>query len=156
MTLLNGEKTKAKARRMAYLQRSFTMNVKTLTTWSITDIDTKDRIIGKTLREMILDISSTEEPTKKLFLSIAKGHKNKAVVLLTVFPQLEEEAAIRTATLLPYLSHFYPSERIAKYFTPDEIERCQDCYWDVATKQVTSPIDAAINALEDIALINPE
>jgi hypothetical protein len=85
MNLLNGEKKQQKARRMAYLQRSFIDNVKTITTWSITDLETKDRLIGKTLREMILEIKSIKYPTKNLFLSVAKGHKNKAVVIVTNF-----------------------------------------------------------------------
>jgi hypothetical protein len=45
---------------------------------------------------------------------------------------------------------------VAKYFTPDEIERYKDSYWDVVTQPVTSPIDAAINDLDNIALIDPE
>jgi hypothetical protein len=95
----------------------------------------KDRILQKHICELILDIKSIADPTKKCFLFIAKGHKNKAVIILTVFPQMEEEASIPMATLLPYLSHFYPGKCVAKYLTPNEIERCKDCYWDVVTKQ---------------------
>ena len=156
MSLLNGIKTRQKACRMAYLQRGFCANVATITTWAINDLDTKDRIMEKSIRDLILGIKSLKHPTKNLFLSVSNGHKNKAVTILTVFPNMEEEAAIRTSTLLPFLSHFYPAERVSKYFTPDEVERCKDCYWDVTTQQVTSPIDAAINELAEIELIDPE
>jgi hypothetical protein len=110
----------------------------------------------KSIRDLILGIKSLKQPTKNLFLSVSNGHKNKAVTILTVFPNMEEEGAIRTSTLLPLLSHFYPAERVSKYFTPDEVERCKDCYWGVRTQQVTSPIDAAINKLAEIELIDPE
>lgn len=67
-----------------------------------------------------------------------------------------EEAETRTSTLLPYLSFSYPPERVSKYFTPDEVEKCKDCYWDPVVEQVTSPIDAAMNELADIKIMDPE
>jgi hypothetical protein len=60
------------------------------------------RIVQKSLHEeLILYIKSIPKPTKKLFLSIAKGYKNKAIVVLTVFPEMEEEAVIQTSSFLP-------------------------------------------------------
>lgn len=156
MNLLNGEATKVKARRMAHLQHQFTSNVKTTTSWGITNLDVTDRIIKMSIREMILNIKSIEFPDKPLFLAVSNGHKNKAVTVFTMFPQMEKEAHTRADTLLPYLSHFYQADRVVNYFTPDEVEKCKECYWDTGTKQVTSPIDAAINSLADIELIDPE
>jgi hypothetical protein len=154
--ILSSAKSKQKGTRMAYLQRTFCANVKVLTTWGISDLDTKDRVMGKSIRDLILEVKSLKFPNKNLYLSVSSGHKNKAVTLLTVFPNMEEEADTRTSTLLPYLSFANPAERVSKYFTPDEVDRCKDCYWDPVTKQVTSPIDAAMNELADIALIDPE
>lgn len=54
------------------------------------------------------------------------------------------------------MSYFYQADRVSKYFIPDELDRNKDSVWDPVTQQVTSPMDQAMDELEEIANMDPD
>jgi hypothetical protein len=126
----------------------------TATTWEIATgiLDYYDAKLGKSLRDMLMDISSKEFGDMTLFHSV-DGHSSGDGTTITFLPKVEDEARAMITGLIPYLTFHAEgeehSERIRKLFSPAACERAESCTWDIARSCVVSALDLAVDELDD-------
>lgn len=119
-----------------------------INTWEIKELDFSSAALGKTLRDLIMDIPRMDDPSRKLFHSADHLRSNRSTVVLTCIPALEPEARSMVASLLTYLKHLH-GDAVLEFFTKDAQLRAVDAYWDAAERCVRNNDDSHVSSLLD-------
>lgn len=114
---------KSKIDKLRDRQKLFTRDILTSTTFDIIQLDYARQRNNPTLRQMIMSIKSKSHPNTPLFHSVDLDWKGEGYAF-QFSPDMGEEAACITYTLLPYLEHFYPDADVKTYFDESTISRC--------------------------------
>ena len=128
------------------------------TTYDLVNLDHKDKDLGKTLRNIIMDIPSTSgNKETPLFLSIDKSWKGGGYTF-SFHPDKRDEANMTIKGMYPRLAYIY-GDKIHKCFTPPAIVEGMLMTWDPVTKKVSSEADREVNALlamdDDMTILIP-
>jgi hypothetical protein len=119
-----------------------------INTWEIKELDFSSADLGKTLRDLIMDIPRMDDPSRKLFHSVDHLRSNRSTVVFTCIPALEPEARSMVASLLTYLKHLH-GDVMLEFFTKDAQLRAVDAYWDAAERCVRNSDDTHVSSLLD-------
>jgi hypothetical protein len=105
------------------------------------DIDHKSRALNNTsLRDYMVGIMFTPRPDTQLFIGV-NLHWKDAKIIVSILPQVHEEAVSVLYGLLTHMRHFLnPSKPRAfdKLFIREAVQRADNTVWDVATGGVMS------------------
>ena len=156
VTRLTSLTSVAKAARLHRKQEAFCKHVVRITTWEISQLDYHENVLGCSLRQILMALRSTEPGSEhvRLFIAVEQRYwmQDGGFVLLTL-PDLEHEARMTVAGLLPYLKHLATQkqqqpDRIESFFTAEAVDRMVGAYYDPTSREVISEDD---NYLEEIA-----
>ena len=144
--------------RVRIRQAVFLANVIKTRSWDIGVLDFQDPLLnGRTLRSMIMDIRSTQDPEKHVFISVDKQLQGVGVCY-SYTSHFAGEALAWIQGLLCYVKSLYPVAvhgQLEKCFSTDAVTRSASCKWDPVKNCVVSAADTAINAIcEDLDLDN--
>jgi hypothetical protein len=151
LTLQMSPLSRAKADRLRNRQANFTKYSVKATTWEIATLDFVDASLGASLRQMIMSIVSTTREGIFLFHSIDPHWQGNGYIV-TFLPDLEEEARMILAGLIPFLVFRFPdhSDGIKAMFTPEAVQRAAEAHWDPTTGSVITAEDGIFTGLEEI------
>ena len=146
-------RTVPKLDRMRTRQDTFTKAVRRFDDNTITVLDFVDADLGhKTLRQLIMEIPSTRNPKKQLFVSVDRKYRGSGY-WLTVNNKLVVEADCRiSGGLLPYFRATMPEAMlpaIEKCFTANAVLKSKDVEWDPITKCIVSHADKLMDEFDD-------
>ena len=144
--------TSSKFDRVRIRQGAFLANVQKTNTRDVGVLDYPDPLLFfHTIRSMVMDIRSTQDPEKKVFISVDKQFRGEGVCFQYSNTYIDEAAAWIKG-LLPYLKTQYPQishVQLEKCFSEDAVSRSAACVWDSVRKCVVSNADNMITALID-------
>lgn len=148
ITVSMGPNILSKVERLRARQAAFDEKAIRATTWELMSIDHVDRVLGVSLRSLIMEITHRDKPHLSLFHSVDRHWKGEGHVV-TFLPQFESDARLILAALLPFLESLLPRHkpRLHKYFTPAAVDRAKVAKWDAANYCVITPDDAIIRDL---------
>jgi hypothetical protein len=137
-------------------QAAFLANVQRTFTQDVGVLDYPDPLMFmNTIRSMVMDIRSTQDPEKKVFISVDKFYLGNGVCFQYTNNYVEEAIAWIKG-LLPYLKTQYPEiahAQLEKCFSPEAVARSVTCAWDPIKKCVVSAADTMVRRLiEDMDL----
>jgi hypothetical protein len=142
--------TSTKFDRVRIRQAAFLANVIKTRSWDIGVLDFQDPLLnGRTLRSMIMDIRSTQDPEKRVFISVDK-HFQGVGVCYSYTNHFAGEAPAWIRGLLSYVKSLYPIAvhgQLEKCFSTDAVRRAASSRWDPVKNCVVSAADTAINAI---------
>jgi hypothetical protein len=149
-TSFSNPESKAKVGRLRNRQANFGANLMAATTWEISSLDFHDtELDDRSLRDLMMDIPSTDHPHLTLFHSIDPSFKGDGHVV-SFLPQMEDEARATITGLLTYLLfNNENNDRIKKFFTVSAVERAASSHWDSARQCVISEYDTLVDKLDD-------
>lgn len=116
---------------------------KTIKTWLFKDIDVPAPEINNiTLRGILMQIKSREDPGKRLFHAVDRDYKGTEHVLL-VSKNREAEARVMLPALVAYCWHGASPHRQAvnRFFTNSALQTAEGTVWDPETGAVTTRDD---------------
>ena len=142
LSSLASAKSIANFRMITLRQAQFCSKVLGAESWELQNIDVIDSQAKTTLRREVMRIKSISRPNLSVFLSVDKTFNDKSVTF-SFIPEMEPEARMYIAALLPYLRHV-SGKWVEKYFTPSAIERAEDMVWNEESREVWSPNDEAV------------
>lgn len=101
---------------------------------------------GKTLREMIMAIQSTNKSTSgNLFHAIGQDWKGRFT--FNFLKSKEVEASMIADGIIPYLVDCY-GDQVLQFFDPEAVKEKEDWVWDAATKTIINPLSRELDGLE--------
>ena len=115
----------AKLDRARIRQAAFLVNITRLANDDVGVLDFHDPAWNGTLRDIIMKIPVSEDPSRSLFVSVDKHFTGQGVMFRFTEPNLDEAKACING-LLPYLKSMGPDNvhsRLEKCFTPDAVLR---------------------------------
>jgi hypothetical protein len=130
-------------------QEIFLAGVNTMTSWEITHLDTKKGPLS--LREMILQLRSKNDPNKPLFLSVDRAWNNASIHVFAFLPSVASEARHMITILLPTLERLH-GNYTNRYFTAAATERAATMRWDEARQEIITDEDELL----ELALTNED
>ena len=144
--------TSTKFDRVRIRQAAFLANVQKTNTRDVGVLDYPDPLLFlHTIRSMVMDIRSTQDPEKKVFISVDKQFRGEGVCFQYTNTYIDEAAAWIKG-LLPYLKTQYPimsHGQLEKCFSQEAVSQSAACVWDPIKKCVVSAADNMINAIID-------
>jgi hypothetical protein len=144
-------RNKKKCIHYASKQGTFLRQLKSAEMFNIQQIDFPViGLKGRTLRELILEISRRDAPSKQLFYSVDRSF-NKASVRLFYHKDNHTEVYSRIPTLLPYLIFTNPSleSGIRACFSADSNEQTKGVKWDPERKDVITVDDEIFDSFAE-------
>ena len=111
------------------------------------DIMLLDYVVeGKTLREMIMAIQSTNKLTAgNLFHAIGQDWKGRYT--FNFLKSKETEASMIADGIIPYLVECY-GDKVLQFFDPEAVKEKEEWKWDVETKSIINPLSRELDGLE--------
>ena len=100
-----------------------------------THLDERDAESGKTLREMTLEISRSNEPTPNLFQGLECRVNGRGRAAFAIHPSLQSEATEALNELLVRLVH-QCGDSVKKFFTSDHQRDKEDMKWDPVAQRI--------------------
>ena len=98
--------TQSKVLHLRNRQLEFTRNLLHMETWEVQSLNQRDKDTNKSVKECIMNIRSTVNPNINVFHFVDNTWKKDSVTFYFV-PQVEAEARMYAAGLLPYLKAKY-------------------------------------------------
>ena len=142
--------TATKFDRVRIRQAAFLANVIKTRSFDIGVLDFQDPLLnGRTLRSMVMNIRSTQDPEKHVFISVDKDFRGSGVCY-SYSNHFAGEAPAWIRGLLSYVKSLYPVAvhgQLEKCFSTDAVIRAASCRWDPVKNCVVSAADTAINTL---------
>jgi hypothetical protein len=145
-------RNKPKCVHYAGRQQNFLKELASAEVFDILQIDIKSvGLLGKTLRDLILEIPLRDSPNRQAFLSVDRAF-NKSTVKLHFYEKDESECRSRISTLLPYLVFTNPhlEKGIRGCFSADANDRAKGVKWDDKRKEVVTVDDEIFESFEDL------
>ena len=132
--------------RLRVRQANFRAMIEGLPNDDIMQLDYAPTKDSKTLREMIMNIESTEPKTPgKLFHAVGQDWKGRFTFVF--LKNKGDEARMVADRIIPYLLHHYHPE-ILQFFDPEAVIEKEDWYWDPDKNVIVNPLSKAMDALE--------
>jgi hypothetical protein len=147
---LSNTESRIKVERQRSRQANFVANLMAATTWEISSLDFHDtELDDRSLRDLMMDIPSTDYPHLTLFHSIDPSFKGDGHVV-SFLPQMEDEAGAMITGLLTYLLfNGENNDRIKKFFTVSAVGRSATSHCDIARQCVISEYDTLVDNLDN-------
>lgn len=130
------------ARQLAINQRIGTGTSGELVTYLA--LDKQNPNTGRTLRQVLMDIPSSNHENVPVFHSMDRQWRSENVITFTFLPDNESDAREYIAGLIPFLKAS-PDSWFLKFFSKDAKYLHRHNVWDPSTKQMFSTDEADIN-----------
>jgi hypothetical protein len=102
----------------------------------------------KTIRDLIMEIKTTDKIPVQLIASVDKKWKGPGFTF-SYHPARAEEAEVVIRGLYPRFAHYYGVENIKPFFTPSAIREGTAMKYDPVTHRVTSAADTQVSEIAD-------
>ena len=139
---------KAKLERLRARQQVWTTKYEKGYSWEITQLDHPIKKNSSTLRQAILSLMSSSNPSLPIFHSVDRSNYRESGICFQFLPELAEEARMTISNLVPLMKHKYGAA-VLSLFSPSAVERMEGCQWDPDTGTVIGLYDDEITYLDE-------
>lgn len=116
------------------------------TIYDIVSVDTPEPFSGKSLRDMIMEISASSGNSNAPLFAAVDASWNGDSYVVSFHPDKTAEASMVLKGLYPRLKHQY-GPNVDMFFSPNAIEQAQHMRWDPSTNRLTSQDDEDIDGI---------
>ena len=139
---------KAKLERLRARQQVWTTKCEKGFSWEITQLDHPITKNSATLRQAILSLMSSSDPSFPIFHSVDRSNYRESGICFQFLPELAEEARMTISNLVPLMKHKY-GPAVLSLFSPSAVTRMEGCQWDPTTGTVIGQYDDEITYLDE-------
>ena len=140
--------SKAKLERLRARQQVWVNKYEKGFSWEISQLDHPIGSNLPTLRQALLKIMSTSDPSFPVFHSVDRSTYKESGICFQFLPELSEEARMTISNLVPLMKHQYGPSAL-KLFSPSAVERMEGCQWDPNLRMVIGQFDDEIAFLDE-------